>query len=98
MGIADPAWIREVPDGLKLQADDDCFVIAGQWMVLVSIDDPRPPPALIRSVHELQTAVRRNSLLTQYVPGEDKIEIDIRPVCESKPAARPTDPFTFSKH
>ena len=31
-------------------------------------------------------------------PGEDKIEIDIRPVCESKPAARPTDPFTFSKH
>ncbi len=54
IGKADPSWIQEVPDGLELQADEHCFVIAGEWMVLVSIDEPRPPPELISTINDLQ--------------------------------------------
>ena len=64
----DPDWIRKVPDGLELQTDEHCLVIASEWTVLINIDEPQPPLELIRFVDDLQMAVRRNSLLTEYSP------------------------------
>ena len=69
VGKGNPHWIKAIPDGLDLHTDEHCFVIAGEWVVLVSIDELTPPPELLCFLNDLQTAIRRHSLLTQYAYG-----------------------------
>jgi len=66
---ADPKWIQKITDGLELETDEHCFVIAGEWTVLIAIDEPQPPPGVWRFLRDLQLAITRNSLLNQYAPG-----------------------------
>ena len=63
------SWIKPIPDGLELIVDQHCFVIAGEWTVLISIDEPQPPPELNHFFESLQTAIRRNTLLGEYMYG-----------------------------
>lgn len=40
--LVDSTWITNLPDGLDLETDEDVYVVAGQWSVLITIDPPRP--------------------------------------------------------
>ena len=62
-------FIEPIPDGLEVTIDEHCYVIAGEWTVLISVDEPRPPPELNQFIRSLQTVIRRNNLLHSYAYG-----------------------------
>ena len=68
LGVSSPL-IHQIPDGLELDMDPHCFVIAGEWTVVITIDEPRPPPELEQFAGSLQQVITRNSLLLQHAPG-----------------------------
>lgn len=50
-------WIMPLPDGLKVQIDPDIYVVEGEWTVLITIDEPQPPPELGRLVQRTRNAI-----------------------------------------
>ncbi len=64
-------WITPLPDGLKLQVHPDVYVVKGEWTIIITIDEPHPPPELLRLVRQTRNAIlslRGNaaSYLTPY--------------------------------
>ena len=55
--LVSAAWITPLPDGLKLQVDTDVYVVQGEWTILITIDEPRPPPELPRLVQRIRNAI-----------------------------------------
>lgn len=55
MGSAE--WITPLPDGLKIQVYSDVYMVQGEWTVLITIDEPRPPPDFLRLVRQMKDAI-----------------------------------------
>ncbi len=62
-------WAQPLPDGLDVKVDENCRVIAGEWTILVIIDEPAPPPELIPLINGLEEAVQKHNLLDPYTPN-----------------------------
>ena len=55
--LASASWISSLPDGLKLQVEPDVHVVQGEWTILITIDEPQPPPELLRMVQRIRRAI-----------------------------------------
>ena len=61
-------WIQPVTDGLQIETDDQASVLAGEWTILITIDEPQPPqdiqPFIERFRRELD---RSHSAFKPYI-------------------------------
>jgi len=55
--LSSASWISPLPDGLKLHVECDVHVVRGEWTLLITIDEPQPPPDLMRMVQRVRRAI-----------------------------------------
>lgn len=65
-------WLRHIPDGLDVKVDNEVYVVEGEWTVVITIDEPRPPAELLNFVHGLLALPQfrgRTTSINSWVPN-----------------------------
>lgn len=55
-------WIKPLPDGLDLRITNDAVVVRGEWTVMITITDSKPPPELLDFVFHLRSQLRNQTI------------------------------------
>lgn len=62
-----PGWLRQLPDGLDIQVDENVNVVQGEWTVMIVITEPQPPAAMEGYVSNLYSLFSDQSLFYSNV-------------------------------
>ena len=81
-------WIKPLPDGLKVTTDNDVNVVRGEWTVLITIEEPRPPRDLFKLVQRTRTSINlfRGDLAAYTRPYQANWHVRLREIekeCET---------------
>lgn len=56
-------WIKPLPDGLDLRITNDAVVVVcGEWTVMITITEPKPPPELLDFVFHLRSQLQNQTI------------------------------------
>ncbi len=76
-------WAQPLQDGLDVEIDDKCSVIAGEWTVLITIDEPQQPADLSLLIEQVRDITTTTPSLGKYANGWHQRLREVERICGS---------------
>ena len=61
--LALPEWIVPITDGIEVKEVKDAYIVAGQWTLLIRLDEPVMPPEFFRFVTKFKANVANENTM-----------------------------------
>ena len=64
--LALPEWIVPIKDEIEVKEVKDAYIVAGQWTLLIRLDEPAMPPEFLRFVTKFKANVANENTMVNW--------------------------------